>query len=125
MTGISLELDPQIRAFAESSERLFSPAYDALPPTEQRKLYDAWCRDWSGPRPSQVAITDALIHTDDIDIPVRLYQPRGRQGRIPVILYLHGGGWVLGDCDSHDNRLRRSQRCLSSGARAQISRRLQ
>lgn len=102
MSAISCELDPQIRDFVASSERLFTPAYDALPYPEQRQLYDAWCRDWSGPRPVDIAVADLLIRSADTNIPVRLYRPRQRQGKLPVILYLHGGGWVLGDCDSHD-----------------------
>ncbi|HVJ33260.1 MAG TPA: alpha/beta hydrolase [Terriglobia bacterium] len=102
MTRLSQELDPQLHGFAASSDRLFSPAYDLLPPREQRRLYDDWCREWSGPRPSSVAVADMMIRTGEADIPVRLYRPREAAGRVGVVLYLHGGGWVLGDCDSHD-----------------------
>jgi acetyl esterase len=102
MSGNTYELDPQIRDFAASSERLFTPAYDALPYPEQRQIYSAWCRDWSGARPADIAVADLLISAAQADIPVRLYRPRQRTGRLPVILYLHGGGWILGDCDSHD-----------------------
>jgi acetyl esterase len=35
------------------------------------------------------------------EIPVRIYQPRGA-GAKPVLVYLHGGGWVIGTLDSHD-----------------------
>ena len=34
-------------------------------------------------------------------VPVRVYRPRG-DGELPAIVHLHGGGWVLGDLDSHD-----------------------
>jgi acetyl esterase len=102
MSEMSHELDPQIRDFAASSDRLFSPAYDALPPVQQRQLYNAWCRDWSGPRPAGIASADLLIRHDGVEVPLRLYRPLARPGKIPAILYLHGGGWVLGDCDSHD-----------------------
>ena len=35
------------------------------------------------------------------DIPVRLYSP-GPHEQLPTVVYFHGGGWVLGDLDSHD-----------------------
>jgi acetyl esterase len=40
-------------------------------------------------------------------IPARLYVPRrpGR-GRVPLLVYYHGGGWVIGDLDTHDNPCR-------------------
>jgi len=39
-------------------------------------------------------------------IPVRLYDPRNGHGA-PVVVYLHGGGWVMGDLDTHDGACRR------------------
>lgn len=35
-------------------------------------------------------------------VPVRLLRPSGVQGRRPIVVYLHGGGWVVGSPDSHD-----------------------
>jgi acetyl esterase len=37
-----------------------------------------------------------------VDIPARLYRPVDRPAKLPVIVYFHGGGWVLGDLDTHD-----------------------
>ena len=39
-------------------------------------------------------------------IPVRIYTPSG-SGPFPVVIYYHGGGWVIGDLDSHDNICRK------------------
>ena len=96
------ELDPQIRAFAESSDRLFTADFDAAPWDEQRRLYNAWCRQWSGPRPSEIAIADFSVTVGDVEVPVRLYRSLASTGKLPVILYMHGGGWTLGNLDSHD-----------------------
>ncbi len=49
-------------------------------------------------------------------IPLRLYHPRAaseRQVAPPVLLYFHGGGWVIGDLDTHDTLCR--QLALASG----------
>ena len=35
------------------------------------------------------------------EIPVRIYWPRGN-APFPLVVYFHGGGWVLGDLESHD-----------------------
>lgn len=39
-------------------------------------------------------------------LPVRIYLPESKQTALPVIIYFHGGGWVLGDLDSHDTLCR-------------------
>jgi acetyl esterase/lipase len=40
------------------------------------------------------------------DVRVRIVRPQGAVGALPVILYMHGGGWVLGNADSHDRLVR-------------------
>jgi acetyl esterase len=40
------------------------------------------------------------------DVRVRIVRPAGAQGTLPVILYMHGGGWVLGNAGTHDRLIR-------------------
>ena len=49
-------------------------------------------------------------------IAVRIYNPSQEGTLLPVIVYYHGGGWVLGDLDSHDNVCR----ALAAGAQAVV-----
>ncbi|AWW36063.1 alpha/beta hydrolase [Streptomyces cadmiisoli] len=51
------------------------------------------------------------------DVRVRLIKPVGAAGPLPVILYLHGGGWVLGDSGTHDRLIRE----LCDGVRAAVA----
>jgi acetyl esterase len=45
--------------------------------------------------------------TDDVgDVRVRIVRPPDAVGTLPVILYMHGGGWVLGNADTHDRLVR-------------------
>jgi acetyl esterase len=40
------------------------------------------------------------------EVPVRIYRPQGSSGPLPVVMYFHGGGWVLGSKNTHDRLLR-------------------
>ena len=50
------------------------------------------------------------------DISVRIVRPKGAIGRLPVILYLHGAGWVFGNAHTHDHLVR----LLATGANAAV-----
>ncbi|MEU9336594.1 alpha/beta hydrolase [Streptomyces sp. NPDC048290] len=50
------------------------------------------------------------------DVRVRIIKPVGSTGRLPVILYVHGGGWILGDAGTHDRLVRE----LAVGAAAAL-----
>src|SRR5262249_6705212 len=39
-------------------------------------------------------------------VPVRIVRPTGIAGVLPVVVYVHGGGWILGDRDTHDRLVR-------------------
>jgi acetyl esterase len=58
------------------------------------------------PSPIEVAsITDATVPGPAGDIPVRIYRPSEEDG-LPVVVFFHGGGWVIGDLESHDHAAR-------------------
>jgi acetyl esterase len=40
------------------------------------------------------------------EVPVRIYRPQGAKGILPVVMYFHGGGWILGSKNTHDRLLR-------------------
>src|SRR3954451_11587268 len=40
------------------------------------------------------------------DVPVRLVSPPGAEGPLPAILFMHGGGWILGNAATHDRLVR-------------------
>lgn len=47
---------------------------------------------------------------------IRIVKPAGAKGTLPVIIYVHGGGWVLGDADTHDRLVRE----IANGAHAAV-----
>jgi acetyl esterase len=96
-----MELDPEIRAFAEESDRVFGPDYGRLPIVEQRRLYNAWCQQFSAPLSPDVVSTELYLPGDHGAIRVRLFKPREVSQPLPVILFCHGGGWILGSPETH------------------------
>ena len=50
------------------------------------------------------------------DVPVRIVKPVGSSRPLPVIVYMHGGGWILGNAGTHDRLVRE----LAVGARAAL-----
>jgi acetyl esterase len=86
-------LDPEIAAFVEACAA-FEAESDA--PDAARTAYRRACAHFATPRPAGMTVRDERLG----GIRVRRYRPRaGAAGRL---LFLHGGGWVVGDLDSHD-----------------------
>jgi acetyl esterase len=51
------------------------------------------------------------------DVRVRIVRPQGTSGALPVVVYMHGGGWILGNAGTHDRLVRE----LAVGARAAVA----
>lgn len=50
------------------------------------------------------------------EISIRILRPQGNKNTLPVVMYFHGGGWVLGDKDTHDRVIRE----ICNGAQAAV-----
>lgn len=101
-----MTLDPDVSDLLDLIKRAGRPALDSLPPPEARVAFAAG-RPVLQPDPAEVAsVRDFTIPGD---VPVRLYRGFGTDpsAKLPCLVYYHGGGWVLGDLDSHDVLCRR------------------
>jgi acetyl esterase len=94
-------LDPQARAVIDLVVKSGRPAYHTLSPKEARQLFRE-TRPASTPTPPQIGAVRNLV--TDGSIPLRVYRPAGvpDSTRLPGYVYFHGGGWVIGDLDTHD-----------------------
>ncbi|GAA3733010.1 alpha/beta hydrolase [Plantactinospora mayteni] len=101
VAGIVLE--PAARQFAEATAK--PPFLHQLGPERGRRVLDQL-------QSGNVARPDADLDERVVpggpggEIAVRVVRPAGAIGRLPVILYLHGTGWVFGNCRTHDRLIR-------------------
>ncbi|SFR68620.1 acetyl esterase [Halogeometricum rufum] len=96
------EPHPEIAGLLEQMGAAPAPSFSSLSPTGARQLMKHMFPDPDEPEP----VGDVMdLHLGDEGVPVRVYVPEG-QGPYPTVVYVHGGGWVLGDVDTHDETCR-------------------
>lgn len=95
-------LDPQAQALMTLiSEKGIPPVYTQTP-TEARASYRAR-RAFTQPDAPEVGrVQDLSFSQGGVHIFVRTYHPSGADAALPALVYLHGGGWTIGDLDTHD-----------------------
>lgn len=101
-------LHPQARALLDFIEQRGVPATHTLPPEEARRFYRDR-RFFTQPDPAEVAeVRELRADGAAGPIPMRLYRPltAGPARILPALVYFHGGGWVIGDLDTHDSLCR-------------------
>src|SRR6202453_3337047 len=89
------------KAFQEASR----PAYETLSPSEAREFY-LQARLVTNPEPPALKSVEPLaIPSQAGPIPARIYTPLklpSANNLAPCLVFFHGGGWVIGDLDTHD-----------------------
>jgi acetyl esterase len=94
-----MPIDPQIAAmFADAPEW---PPVRTVPVDQLRAAVRQSSIAMPGPEVALAGVADRRIPGPAGDLPVRIYTPEG-DGPFPVIVYFHGGGWVVGDLDTQD-----------------------
>ena len=98
-------LDPDAAAVYKAFQEAGRPPYETLTPAEARAFY-LQGRVVTNPEPPELkSATPLAIPSPAGAIPARIYTPtklRQSGGLAPCLVFFHGGGWVIGDLDSHD-----------------------
>lgn len=89
--------DPGIRAFLEEGERLYPENAVIFTMAEQRAFYDSYCAHFRMGRAAGVKTEDFTVG----EVACRRYTPENAGAA--NLLYLHGGGFVVGGLESHDD----------------------
>ncbi|HKZ05575.1 MAG TPA: alpha/beta hydrolase [Methylomirabilota bacterium] len=99
-----MALDPEAKAVIAAALASGRPAYHQLSPKDARQLF-LETRPLSTPTPPQIgSVRNVAAEGPHGPIPLRVYRPAGVPDatRLPVYVYFHGGGWVIGDLETHD-----------------------
>jgi len=107
-------LHPQARALLDLIAKSGIPPTHTLAPVDARRFYLERRRFTQPDAPEVGEVRELRADGPHGPIPLRLYRPAGAAtGPLPVLVYYHGGGWVIGDLDTHDVLCR--QLALQSG----------
>jgi len=106
---VEVEVDPRlsrgVKAFLKVLNSSDGPPLESLPPLDAREvLVGAQASvpvDLSGIEESEKTIT-----TQGHTIKLNVVRPEGVKGKLPVFMFIHGGGWVLGDYPTHKRMVR-------------------
>lgn len=101
MTDYKTLIDAETWAFIERTNSYYPPDTIDYTIAQQREIYDRMCREFFAGYPEGVAVETSAIATPTHDIPIRTY--RSAQQASVTVLYVHGGGFILGGLDSHDD----------------------
>jgi acetyl esterase len=105
-----MAVDPQIQALLDLIRERNVPPHYTLPPAEARVNMEKARAVFRAPGEVVLGRVEPLsIPHPAGQIPARLYAPDARGGR-PLIVFFHGGGWVIGSLDTHDDLCRRMAR---------------
>ena len=97
-------LDPQAQALMQLMIDKGVPPVNTLTPVQARESYRSR-RTFTQPEAPEVhGVEDKLVTYNGVKVPVRVYHPHTAQTQksLPALVYLHGGGWTIGDLDTHD-----------------------
>jgi acetyl esterase len=106
-------LEKEGAAFAEATAK--PPFLYEIGPDAARKVLD----DVQAEPVDTIEVDESwvTVPAEVGDVRVRILRPQGATGVLPVILYVHGGGWILGNAGTHD----RLTRELAAGASAAVA----
>ena len=110
-----MSLHPQVEQLLERAAKSPLPPYHEVPAHVARRIYRD-TRAALAPKAPEVAEARLLIAPGPVAL--RYYRPQGARAdaQLPALVYFHGGGWVIGDLDTHDVLCRE----LANGARCAV-----
>lgn len=108
-------LDSEAKLLLEAALRANRPAYETIGAEAARRLYKETRAAVTPPPPEVAEVRDLAAQGPHGAIPVRLYRPpeSAAAAGLPLLVFYHGGGWVIGDIETHDVVCRTL--CLNAG----------
>jgi acetyl esterase len=106
-----MALDPIVKTLLDQLAAAGGPLMTDMEPPAARLFFEQFAGVMDGEVPALPAVEDRIAG----DVPVRIYRPEGT-GPFPLLVWFHGGGWVIGSVQGGDATCRR----LAAGAGAVV-----
>jgi acetyl esterase len=98
-------LEPLTQQFVDDHAALAGPSLETFSPANTRARLTSV---------QAIAVGKPAAHVEDVTVagksggalPLRIIRPRNGSEALPVVMYFHGGGWIMGDTDTHDRLAR-------------------
>ena len=111
-----MELEPTTLAFLKGLEAQGGPPLYTLSPADARNVLVSVQRSSNVPKPPADSQDRTISGGPTGEISLRIVRPQGISGNLPAVMYFHGGGWILGDKETHDRLIRE----IANGAQATV-----
>ncbi len=111
-------LAPEIQAIVDMMAAAPGPPAHEVPIAQARAAHDKETEVMSGPGEAVAEVGERIAPGPGGDVPIRVYTPKeAPDGPLPLVAYVHGGGWVMGTVDGFDPLCR----ALANAARAIVA----
>ncbi|MGI9657804.1 MAG: alpha/beta hydrolase fold domain-containing protein [Gaiellaceae bacterium] len=101
-----MALDPQIAVHLENAAKAGAfPVAELTPAQAREQMHPAYV-DQFGPADPVGSVVDFTLPSPGGVVPIRVYTPEGGGAGLPLYVYCHGGGWVIGSLETHDGLCR-------------------
>ena len=95
-----MAIHPETKALLDELASTGARPWSKMTPAEARENWHTLCKRFSDKQESIASIEDHLIPSKNGEMLLRCYTPKGR-GPFPALVYLHGGGYMIGSTRTH------------------------
>jgi acetyl esterase len=97
-----MSIDAALLAYYRAVAEAFDPLPADAPALAVRQRFSDVAKAFAAPRDASVRVEDLELALEGRTLKARVYRPEGAGQAVPLMVYFHGGGWVVGDLDTHD-----------------------
>jgi acetyl esterase len=104
--AISSYLEPSVKSFLQFINSYPGAKLHELPVDQAREAFRHLQVSVEEPKPAVESEDRTIPVGPSGQVPIRVARPKGSAGPLPVVVYLHGGGWVIGEAEGYDRVIR-------------------
>jgi acetyl esterase len=97
-------MDPKVQEFLDEIKNYDGPPIEELPIAIGRQAYTDF--QLVAIEKEAVTIQEKIINIDNKTISIKIVRPQNTKENLPALIYFHGGGWILGNAQTHDRLIR-------------------